>query len=336
MDARPHPVVSAAPIADVVRTGEAIWLETRDSLVERYPHHVAQVHAQSHAWAYLPLLVKGRTVGVLGLSFPTARHFSAEERSFLLALARQCAQELERARLYRELAERERRLQDLVGRLLVAQEEERRRVAYEVHDDLAAVAASAHQHLQAFARHHRPRSPQAREAFDRALELAQRTVREARRVVANLRPTTLDDFGLAAALRVQVEELQAEGWHVRYEEALGAQRLPPPVETALFRVAQEALTNVRKHAQTTAVGVRVARAEREVRLVVEDEGRGFTPKVIPAGTGAGERVGLPGMRERVAMLGGRCVVESRPGAGTRVSVAVPLAAPALEATAHDL
>jgi PAS domain S-box-containing protein len=234
----------------------------------------------------------------------------------------------ERARLHGELAERERRLQDLVGRLLMAQEEERRRVAYEVHDGLAAVAASAHQHLQAFARHHRPRSTGAREEFDRALELVQRTVREARRVVANLRPTTLDDFGLAAALRLQVEELRTEGWHVTYQEALGAERLPSLVETALFRVAQEALTNARKHAHTAEVCVTLERTGAEVRLVVEDAGRGFVPEAIMPGTADGERVGLPGMRERVAMLGGHCVVESQPGAGTRVSVAVPLEPPA--------
>jgi signal transduction histidine kinase/PAS domain-containing protein len=337
MDAwRQDPEATAAPISALVRTREAIWLETRESLIERYPHLAAQVTTQGRSWAYLPLLDYGRTVGVMGLSFPTERHFSTEERAFMLALARQCAQALERARLYRELAERERRLQDLVGRLLVAQEEERRRVAYEVHDDLAAVAASAHQHLQAFARHHRPRSPQAREEFDRALELAQRTVRETRRVVANLRPTTLDDFGLAAALRLQVEELRAQGWHVTYQEALGAERLPPLMETALFRVAQEALTNARKHAQTTAVRMRVERAEREVHLVVEDEGRGFVPEAIMPGTADGERVGLPGMRERVAMLGGCCVVESHPGAGTRVSVVVPLEASETEETADDL
>ncbi|HKO23794.1 MAG TPA: GAF domain-containing protein [Chloroflexota bacterium] len=327
MDAwRRSPQATAAPIADLVRTKEAVWLETRESLVDRYPHLAAWLGLPSRSWAYLPLLDYGRTVGVVCLSFPTERQFSPEERAFMLALARQCAQALERARLYRELAERERRLQDLVGRLLVAQEEERRRVAYEVHDDLAAVAASAHQHLQAFARHHRPRSPRAREEFDRALALAQRTVRETRRVVANLRPTTLDDFGLAAALRLQVEELRAQGWHVTYQEALGAERLPPLMETALFRVAQEALTNARKHAQTTAVRMRVERAEREVRLLVEDEGRGFVPEAIMPGTADGERVGLPGMRERVAMLGGHCVVESQLGAGTRVSVVVPLEA----------
>ena len=220
-------------------------------------------------------------------------------------------------------------------RRLVAQEEERRRVAYEVHDGLAATAASAHQHLQAFARHHRPRSPRAQEQFDRALELAQRTVREARRVVANLRPTTLDDLGLAAALRLQVEELQAEGWHVTYQEALGSERVPPLVETALFRVTQEALTNARKHAQTTEIHVRVERAEREVRLVVEDAGRGFVPEAITLGARAGERVGLAGMRERVVMLGGQCLVEGHLGAGTRVSVAIPLEPLAAEGMARD-
>ena len=143
-------------------------------------------------------------------------------------------------------------------------------------------------------------------------------------MVANLRPTTLDDFGLAAALRLQVEELRAQGWHVSYQEALGAERLPPLVETALLRVAQEALTNVRKHAHTTEVRATLERAGAEVRLVVEDAGRGFTQEALTPEAGAGERVGLPGMRERVAMLGGRCLVESHPGVGTRVSVAVPL------------
>jgi hypothetical protein len=101
------------------------------------------------------------------------------------------------------------------------------------------------------------------------------------------------------------------------------------------RVAQEALTNARKHAHTTRVRMRLERAGREVHLVVEDEGRGFVPEAIMPGTGDGERVGLPGMRERVAMLGGHCVVESHPGAGTRVSVAVPLEVSDTEGTADD-
>ncbi|MBV9228900.1 MAG: PAS domain S-box protein, partial [Chloroflexi bacterium] len=106
-------------------------------------------------------------------------------------------------------------------------EEERHHVAYELHDGLAQVAASVHQHLQAFASHYPPRSPQARGELDRALELAQHSVREARRLIAGLRPTVVDDFGLATALRLQVEAQRAEGWTIAYDEMLKSECLPP-------------------------------------------------------------------------------------------------------------
>ncbi|TME38497.1 MAG: sensor histidine kinase, partial [Chloroflexi bacterium] len=123
------------------------------------------------------------------------------------------------------------RLQDLVRRLQVAQEEERRRVAYEIHDGLAQVAASAHQHLQTFADYHAPESPSGRDALQRTVELVQRTVREARRLIAGLRPTVLDDFGLAQALRLELEALRGEGWQVTYDEDIGDTRLPSQIET---------------------------------------------------------------------------------------------------------
>ncbi|HKO25580.1 MAG TPA: GAF domain-containing protein, partial [Chloroflexota bacterium] len=237
------PLADTAPLAEAVRTGTPVWLETKDALVARYPHFVERERyvLQHGSWACLPLWVEGRAVGGLALSFATERTFGAEDRAFMLALARQCAQALERTRLYGALAERERRLGDLVGRLLLAQEEERRRVAYEIHDGLAQVAAGAYLRLEAFAQHHRSRSPQTRDELRRAVELARAAVEEARHVVSNLRPTILDDFGLGAAIAVQVDELRGEGWQVSYDETLGAERLPRPVETALFRVAQEAL-----------------------------------------------------------------------------------------------
>jgi signal transduction histidine kinase len=219
-------------------------------------------------------------------------------------------------------------LQDLVRRLILAQEEERRRVAYELHDGLAQTAAGAHLHLRAFARRHRPDRPAEKEELDRAVELAQRVVREARTVVAELRPTVLDDLGLEAALEAEVEELRRDGWRVDFEADLGPDRLAPATETALFRVAQEALRNARKYAQTRRARVALRSAERAVRLEVQDWGRGFDPAAIPAGAGPGERIGLSGMRERVALLGGRCEVHSQPGAGTRIVAEVPLRAPA--------
>jgi signal transduction histidine kinase len=225
----------------------------------------------------------------------------------------------------RQIAERERRLQDLVRRLQVAQEEERRRVAYEIHDGLAQVAASAHQHLQTFADYHVPDSANERAALERTVDLVQRTVREARRLIAGLRPTVLDDFGLAQALRLEVEALRGEGWQVTYEEDIGDTRLPSQIETALFRVAQEALTNIRKHAGRARVSVSLDLQDDSVRLEVRDSGRGFGP--AHERPRPGERVGLLSMQERVALLRGRCAVKSQPGQGTQVIAEVPLVTP---------
>jgi signal transduction histidine kinase len=203
-------------------------------------------------------------------------------------------------------------------------EEERHHVAYELHDGLAQVAASAHQHLQAFASHYRPRSPQARQELDRALELAQLSVREARRLIAGLRPTALDDFGLATALRLQVETQRNEGWTIIYDETLGSERLPPTIETTLFGVAQEALTNARKHASTTRARLALERHSSTVRLEVQDWGNGFEPLAVLQEASLGEHVGLREMQERVELIGGHFMVSSQPDAGTLVVAEVPL------------
>jgi signal transduction histidine kinase len=136
---------------------------------------------------------------------------------------------------------------------------------------------AAHQNLQAFARRHAPRSEQGGKELDLILKQVRATVSDACRVIANLRPTALDDLGLAAALSLEVEYLVEEGYHVHYEEHLRSERLPEQVEISLFRVAQEALTNVRKHARTRWVSIELRREEREAYLEVRDFGRGFDP-----------------------------------------------------------
>jgi signal transduction histidine kinase len=156
------------------------------------------------------------------------------------------------------------------------------------------------------------------------IELARRTVREARRLVANLRPTVLDDLGLAAAIRLQVDELQAEGWEVTQQVELDSERLSPMLETVLFRVVQEALTNVRRHSGSRRVHVAAVGAAQCVRVEVRDWGHGFDQEALGPGTIAGERMGIVGMRERVALLGGQFTVESQPGRGTRIIANVPV------------
>jgi signal transduction histidine kinase len=241
------------------------------------------------------------------------------------SLTSQAASALENAWLYKELDDRERALQNLVKRLLGAQEEERRRVAYEVHDGLAQVAVAAHQNLQAFARRYAPETEQGRIELDRILGQVRTTVSDARRVIANLRPTALDDLGLAAAISLEVERLNEEGYQVDWEEHLGDERLPRELEITLFRVAQEALTNIRKHAGTKWLKIELRRRDTEVYLEVRDFGRGFDLAALQTlGGRPGERVGFAGMRERVGMLGGELEIQSRPEAGTFVAAIIPL------------
>jgi signal transduction histidine kinase len=125
-------------------------------------------------------------------------------------------------------------------------------VSREVHDGLIQTAITAYMRLQAFFDDHPPGSTVGDRELDLPLEPVRRTVEEARRVIEDLRPAALDDFGLAAALQLLVEELRPDGWRVDYEEDLGTERLPDETETALYRVAQEALTNARKHAHKHA------------------------------------------------------------------------------------
>ena len=221
--------------------------------------------------------------------------------------------------------ERERAQQILEKRLLGAKEEERRRVAYEVHDGLAQVALAAHQNLQAFARRYAPETEQGKRELDRILGQVRTTVSDARRVIANLRPTALDELGLAAAISLEVERLNEEGYHVDCEEHLGDERLPKEMELVLFRVAQEALTNIRKHAETKWLKIELRRLDTEVYLAVRDLGRGFDPAALEILVcRPGERVGFAAMRERVGMLGGDLEIKSRPEAGTFVSAIIPL------------
>ncbi len=290
----------------------------------------------------LPLKVRERAVGVLEVYGPEELA-EKDNVKILESLTNQAASALENARLYGELAEREKRLQELVGKIMVAQEEERRRVAYEVHDGLAQVAAAAHQHLQAFAHYHPPPSEEGREDLKHVSELVRQTVGEARRIIADLRPTALDDFGLRSAIRLHLDALRADGWSIDYEDGLDDERLPAATETAIFRVVQEALNNIGKHAGTRRVDLALQKRSAtslagdgrgRIRLKVRDYGRGFVPGSSRGGPG--ERVGLTGMRERITLLGGEFRVASRPGEGTLIVAEIPLLDGPEGALAHDV
>ena len=227
-------------------------------------------------------------------------------------------QRLEREQLLLLLAEREAEIRLLRSMLAGARRAERRRIARELHDGLAQHVTAAYLHLQSLSGIYRPRSPESREALARAIELTRRAADEVRRVIAGSPPAPLDGRCLAEAIRVEATALSRDGWQVTLHVAdIGS--VPADIELALFRMTQEALQNVRRHAGLCRVWLNLVRDGAYVRLTIADDGCGFDPRQTPAA-----RFGLAGMRERVALLGGTIDIQSRPGAGTTIVITIPL------------
>ena len=324
------PADSIRPVQLALQTGQSQLVPeiTEDTLPETVTDSRIQQMTRAlgmRSYISVPLRTRGQVLGVISLiTAESRRRYSEIDLPLAEELAHRVAVAIDHARMYGALADREQQYEELVARLLVTQEEERRRFAYDVHDGIAQVAASAYQHLQTFARFYNPNSNEGQEALGRALSLAQRTVREARDLVSHLRPTALEEFGLGTAIRVQSEELSAQGWRVSYTNGIGNERLPAPVETALYRITQEALTNIQKHASATEVEISLERLPHSVRLCVRDWGKGFAVESVPVAILGGQHVGLPGIRERAKLLGGECTIESKPGQGTLVLVEIPI------------
>jgi signal transduction histidine kinase len=205
-------------------------------------------------------------------------------------------------------------------------EDERRRLAYEIHDGFAQMASGVQQLLEAYAHDFPAESEAAQHRMDLVIGLARRTVCEIRRVLAGLRPTVLDDFGLERGLRANADGLAGGDLEVQVESSLGPDRFPARVEIALFRLAQEALTNVRKHAGVEHATLRLTRSSHEIVLEVEDHGRGFDMTSLGQCDRPGERLGLLGMHERIAQVGGSIEIRSRRSEGTLVRAVVPVSA----------
>jgi len=249
-----------------------------------------------------------------------------EDHGALLMLAQLAAaaidrvdREAERNALLRLLQDREHRLELVVSRLFSAQEEERRAVSRDLHDGVAQTATALYRKLEAFEHSGGLQIPPDLSRIARSL------VQELRSVIAGLRPPALDDLGLAAAVSALAHGLRTEGYDVAVETT-GPDRWPPVLETAFFRIAQEAFANIRKHAGGTC-RVEVALfgdpAGGRWRLLIRDHGSGFSPGGPSGPTSAdGERIGLEVMQERMTAVGGQLSVIAKPGGGVQIEALV--------------
>jgi signal transduction histidine kinase len=317
----PEAEIQAACRTRAVALGRARTLTSgQPSVVE-----VRASHARERtltAWC-VPLVVKSDVIGVLE-AIGESRPADEPTLDILGSIALQAATALENARLYQEVADSERALHGLVHQLMAAQEDERRRLAYEIHDGFAQMASGVQQLVEAYAHDFPGESGAARHRMEVTIGFARRTVSEIRRVLAGLRPTVLDDFGLARGLHAYAEGLAGETLTVAYSESLGSERLPPDVEIALFRLAQEALTNVRRHAQVECAELRLHRSDHDVAVEVQDRGSGFDQASVKNSGRPGQHLGLLSMRERIAQVGGSLEITSRCGEGTLVRAVVPV------------
>jgi signal transduction histidine kinase len=273
-------------------------------------HDVARrIGARSGLW--VPLIARGEAIGVIAAHDKRGgdSRFTDDD----LRLAETFAS---RAAVAVDLSERV--ASDAMRRVLSAQELERRRLARELHDETGQALTSILLGLRAL--EDALETDESRAAAGTLRELVVSTLQDVRTLAVELRPKALDDFGLVPALERLAETFAAQtGIAVDLEAALGDERLPADIETALYRIVQESLTNVVKHARARRVCILVTRKPSSVAAVIEDDGEGFDPVATRDGG-----VGLLGMRERLSLLDGRVEVESRVGSGTTIAVEVPL------------
>ena len=258
---------------------------------------------------FVPMMLRDRAIGVISAhdkEGPDPR-FSDEDLRVAEAFAA-------RAAVAVDLSERV--ATDALRRVVSAQELERKRLARELHDETGQALTSILLGLKGV--EDASDAADLTKATSELRELVVTTLQDVRRLALELRPKALDDFGLVPALERLVETFREQtGIEVDLSPHLGDERLPSDVETTLYRITQEALTNVVKHAHAQHVSIVLTRRDGSISTVIEDDGRGF------ADQGSTDGLGLLGMRERVALVGGRVRVESSPGAGTTLSIEVP-------------
>ncbi len=267
----------------------------------------------------VPLKNGEQVIGVLLIGFSRAYEWLPTERELMRAIADRSALAIERARMTDALREREARIAELSAHLLRVQEQERKRISRELHDETGQALMVIRLYLGMLESALTGRS--ARHKVRETVGVVDRTIEGLRRIIGRLAPLMLQELGLVAAIRKEAKDLSKSAGikaRVTIDEKVG--RLAADVEAAVYRVVQEALHNVAQHSQARSVSIQVTREGQMVCIVVEDDGIGFNKNAVNR-----ERrtFGLEGIRERISMLGGRVQIASSKGKGTRLEVCVP-------------
>jgi PAS domain S-box-containing protein len=269
----------------------------------------------------VPLLVEGRSIGALFAdNFSRPKAFDENDLRLLQSLAAQAAVAIQNARLFEQVRAGRERLQALSRRVVEVQEAERRHTALELHDEIGQLLTGLKFTLEMGAR---LPADKVRASLDEVRSQVSELIMRVDDLSLDLRPAILDDLGLLPALLWHLERYTTQtNVHVTFRHSgLEGQRFAPEVETAAYRIVQEALTNVARHADVSEVMVRAWADQDALAVQIEDQGAGFDPEAALA---AGETTGVAGMRDRAVLLGGKLTIESAPGRGTGLTAEFPL------------
>ena len=265
----------------------------------------------------------GGLVGVLNVHTVERREFTDRDVELLLVIGRLIAGAMHQARLHRQLVASERAHEHFVEQAIEAQELERRRLAGDIHDGISQRLITLSYWLDAARRAVGDNPGAVAEQLDKARELVELTLQEARAAISGLRPPVLDDLGLSGGLASLARSIP----QLDLEVELADSRLPDHIEIALYRIAQECLQNVVKHAKASTARLTFAVDGATARLEIVDDGVGFDTFEHPLGGDEMGGYGLLSMAERAEIVGGRLNIRSRPGAGTAVTATIPLPTP---------
>lgn len=293
--------------------------------VARYTGRRAQTLKRERlkALVHVPLIAKGTILGSMCVGTRHPREFDATAQDLLTAIGSQIAVAVENARLYSELQRKEHMRGELLRKVIVAQEEERKRIARELHDDTSQALTALLYAAEEAAEVTDP--DEMNRLLTSMREVAQRTLDGVHKLIFDLRPSVLDHLGLVAATHWFAQSrLEPAGVRVIIEEEDMPRRLPAEVETALFRVVQEAIANIARHSLARNVRIAFTLKQGVAALTVEDDGIGFDMLELTLSPDTGRGLGLLGMRERVQLLGGELTIDTAPGHGTRIDIFVPV------------
>jgi len=311
----------------VAQSGKSILLEDI-STDPRAAHPDLILSEGLKAFISVPLRAKDNILGVINVASHEPHQFTKDDMYFLHSIGDQLGIAIEQAKLYERLRKGRERHRVLARQTLVAQEEERRRISRELHDETSQALTGLTLSLQALidmAEMSGIQDAEFKTRLKRAHSLAVQAGTEVSRLITDLRPTLLDTLGLIPAIRQYAEaNLHPLGINVslEFEEPIGP--LPSEVELGLFRVAQGAIGNIAEHSQANSATITLERKANELLLRIGDDGKGFDVSELTGIDERGRGRGLFTMKERVSLLGGNCSVKSEPGRGTTVTCTVPL------------